>query len=406
VKILQVLHQNPDNYPAGIEQYLLDLINGLLLRGVESRLFFPEKHFTVLRHYMLTNPVKEKIYEGGFVDFTELRNKNIEESFSSALHDSGAGVVHFHSMRSLPLSLIEKAKELDKKVIITLHEYFLWCINFILLNPVFCHFEKDEAKCGQCLKAQGFRIKEGFVKERRGYIKRLLSLADVVISPSIYVRDKFIELYPDLDAGKCSILELGIRKELFNFIDLSRRNGSKKSLRVGFLGNFLYHKGSKTFLGLLEQMRDSGDIEFIILGNIYDPIIKEYPNLKIYGNYSRNLISHILREEKIDVTLLLSVIPETFSFTLSESVASGIPVIASDIGALRERVAGYGAGFLVPYENPIPSISDRLRDILANREILEFFNKRCSDASKDIPGIEEMVNAHYDLYSRLDAGLL
>jgi hypothetical protein len=38
--------------------------------------------------------------------------------------------------------------------------------------------------------------------------------------------------------------------------------------------------------------------------------------------------------------------PETFSFTLSETWAAGLPVIVPPFGALAERVAGTGAGWL------------------------------------------------------------
>ena len=38
--------------------------------------------------------------------------------------------------------------------------------------------------------------------------------------------------------------------------------------------------------------------------------------------------------------------PETFSFTLSETWAAGLPVVVPPFGALAERVAGTGAGWL------------------------------------------------------------
>jgi glycosyltransferase involved in cell wall biosynthesis len=152
---------------------------------------------------------------------------------------------------------------------------------------------------------------------------------------------------------------------------------------------------------LVESLKNSRDIEFVIFGNVYDPILTDYANLRKYGNYSRTLIGQILQKEKIDVNLLLSIVPETFSYTLTESVACGVPVIAHDIGALRERVAKYCAGFLVPHENSVPHVARILKDLHRHREVLTFFRRNCTESARAILSIEDMVDAHYTFYKSL-----
>ena len=43
---------------------------------------------------------------------------------------------------------------------------------------------------------------------------------------------------------------------------------------------------------------------------------------------------------------MVSICEETFSYTLSESWAAGLPAFASNLGALRERIEKHGGGWL------------------------------------------------------------
>jgi glycosyltransferase involved in cell wall biosynthesis len=43
-----------------------------------------------------------------------------------------------------------------------------------------------------------------------------------------------------------------------------------------------------------------------------------------------------------------SIIPETFSYTISEAMTMGLPIVAFDIGAQGNRVKNYNLGKVVP----------------------------------------------------------
>ena len=55
----------------------------------------------------------------------------------------------------------------------------------------------------------------------------------------------------------------------------------------------------------------------------------------------------ILQSLKPDLGLLLSNVPETFSYTLSELFAAGIPPVASRLGAFVDRIEDGVTGWLV-----------------------------------------------------------
>ena len=43
-----------------------------------------------------------------------------------------------------------------------------------------------------------------------------------------------------------------------------------------------------------------------------------------------------------------SIVPETFSYTISEAIKMGLPIVAFDIGAQGNRVKQYKLGKVVP----------------------------------------------------------
>jgi hypothetical protein len=55
-------------------------------------------------------------------------------------------------------------------------------------------------------------------------------------------------------------------------------------------------------------------------------------------------------------------VPETYSYTLSVAMTTGLPIVASDLGALPERLANYPHAVIVPWNAP----AGRWNDILCN----------------------------------------
>ncbi len=396
-----MIDQKPDGYPGGIEYHLLDILGHFIRKRIPVHILFPEVNCLQLRRYE-DYKIHETAYEGGRLDDHRLRDARSEAVFSSVLDDIDADIVHFQSIRTLPLSLIEVAKRKGKKVVLTLHEYYFWCVNCVMLAPDFCWFQEDEDKCHECLVKNDYKVQKGFVKERRQYIDYLFHLVDRVIVPSLYVKDILLSLYTGLSYEKCEVVELGVEKEMLkgeNGNGPRRRNGS---LHLAFLGNFLHYKGNATFLQLMKHYRNSDTVNFSIIGNIFDPsIVPSYKNLNVIGGYSRDDVVKTIRKADPDIILLLSNWPETFSYTLSEAIASGVPVISTDGGALRGRVSKEAVGFLVPVEDPLPRMLRIIEDVQINPEVIEFLRQRVSEARKRLKTVDDMVEEHFRLYDSL-----
>lgn len=122
-----------------------------------------------------------------------------------------------------------------------------------------------------------------------------------------------------------------------------------ESFRVAFVGGINEEKGAKIISRIIKN--NSPKVEWFIMGGIGDAELYNLnvENLTKTGFYHSEDIATFLKYHKIDAVCILSKWPETFSYTLSESINNGIPVIVTDIGALGQRVRENGYGRTVSY---------------------------------------------------------
>jgi hypothetical protein len=124
------------------------------------------------------------------------------------------------------------------------------------------------------------------------------------------------------------------------------------TLRVAFIGALLPHKGTATLARLIAQNR-CDDVEWHIWGFPRQPFpAPRHGRVIDHGPYAQRDIVRLLTEARIHVGLLPAICAETFSFTLSEFFAAGLPVIGSSLGAIGDRLRAQRAGWAVDPEDP------------------------------------------------------
>ena len=77
--------------------------------------------------------------------------------------------------------------------------------------------------------------------------------------------------------------------------------------------------------------------------------------LTVRGTYKVEDLAGLLEEAGIHVVLFPSICPETFSFTLSEVFAIGLPVVGFDLGAQGRRIREYDKGLVIPRDSSTDS---------------------------------------------------
>jgi O-antigen biosynthesis protein len=73
---------------------------------------------------------------------------------------------------------------------------------------------------------------------------------------------------------------------------------------------------------------------------------------RIHGTYTRDDFDQWMQKIRPHCVGIFSIWPETYCHTLTESWASGVPVVAINKGAVGERIARHGGGWLIDQVDP------------------------------------------------------
>ncbi|MBI4405989.1 MAG: glycosyltransferase [Deltaproteobacteria bacterium] len=150
-------------------------------------------------------------------------NKEVEDLFAKILQLDSFDAVHFHHLAgwgSLQLPAI--AKKMGKKVIVSLHDYFLLCPQYNLLLPDNTPCSKKNASpdacCSQCLHLKWRQADvERYIRERHALAKQLLHAADALVAPSEHVRNLYGSTIGDDMGERIKVISMGtVRKNLLN----------------------------------------------------------------------------------------------------------------------------------------------------------------------------------------------
>lgn len=117
---------------------------------------------------------------------------------------------------------------------------------------------------------------------------------------------------------------------------------------LAVLGNIAPHKGAGLVQALARMSQTRRGFRFVLIGNI-DPGFALPAKMSVHGDYSATDIARLAEHYKVTHWLIPSVWPETFSFTTHEALATGLPVLAFDIGAQGAAVEAAENGVPLPY---------------------------------------------------------
>ncbi|NDO49555.1 glycosyltransferase [Lachnospiraceae bacterium MD335] len=167
------------------------------------------------------------------------------------------------------------------------------------------------------------------------------------------------------------------KKQILKGLDFKRNCNYK----VAFIGGLNEEKGAGIVRDIIKK--GSTDIEWYVLGGIGETNLFQLKqeNLIKTGYYYQEDLNTWLEYYKIDAICILSKWPETFSYTLSEAVLNGIPVIATNVGALGQRTIDFGYGAVISLEHAVEEALQYIeawkrRKITANNvEVLEISTK-------------------------------
>lgn len=147
-----------------------------------------------------------------------------------------------------------------------------------------------------------------------------------------------------------------------------------EKLNVAFMGNFSIEKGSRTFAEIVRlAAAEKLPITWWILGGIGDEEsfqkASSFGQVKTTGFYSTAELAGLLASLHIELGLLLSIFPESYSKVSRECWQLHLPLIYNRIGIL-DTMNFSELGF-TQMSSRIPEVVEKLRQICDEPGILE-----------------------------------
>jgi len=340
----------------GSERHFFDL-SELLSKKEHSVSVWSTKH-----PHNLSFPNQESFAE--FIDFSkndsflkEIKklknifwNKDAKKKLEKIVKHQKPDVIHLHNIFShFSASIIFAIKKYNIPIVLTLHDYKLFCPNYKF-------FSKSNI-CFDCLKSKNYSscirkkcIKDSYVKSFVGYLegkynKDFLKIAekiDLFLAPSLFIKKKAIEW--------------GIPKEkvihLPNFIEGNHtdKKNKKQSNYFLYFGRLSEEKGVelliKSFLNISGRFSEwklkiAGD------GPEMKNLKKKFQKnkqIEFLGRKNRKELNKIIL--KAYLTVVPSLWPENFPYSILESNALATPTLVSKTGGLTELIKHEKTGLL------------------------------------------------------------
>ncbi len=251
------------------------------------------------------------------------------------------------------------------QLIIPIHDYYAVCPNYTLLNSdgEFCEIPSLEI-CKACMASNNLEWKTFFndssdVEHWREEWTSLFTIAHTILCFSHSSKELLLRAYKEIEENKIKI----IPHEVPAMPAISREPSSveKTSVIIGVLGAINQAKGARVLKDLVKEIEKRDlNIQVVLIGEISEHIKSKH--FKVTGRYQREELPELVQQYEIDIFLIPSVCPETFSYTTQEIMMMNMPLMVFNLGAPAERVKEYANGVVLEkdyVENIIQYITRR-----------------------------------------------
>ena len=264
------------------------------------------------------------------------------------LRAAGIDRMHYHHVHGLPEQVLDLPLALGVPYDVTLHDYFPLCPRYHLSRDGrhFCG-GRDGSVCDSCLDNAPAQWPMTLAQWRSRFHAWLRGAARV-IAPSADLAARMRSNMPDVRLLVWPHPEMPAAKA--------------PVFKIALLGAVSAVKGARVLEECVADARARAlPLHFHVIGHVDRPMTT-WPDapLTIGGSYRDEHLAAAIELERPDAFLFLSQVPETYSYTLTAALRSGMPVIAPRLGAFPERLEACRHATLFPPETTAAGINDAI----------------------------------------------
>lgn len=356
-----------------------------MVGGVVVRRYFPSNRWWNFERFSPKDirSCREKV----LWNLQDMWNRNSARQFDDLLEEVRPDIVHTHNLKGFSPSIWQTIARRGIPLVHTLHDYYLVCRRGTMLHK---NGDACIRRCAGCsVAAIPFRT--------------LAPQPDVLCSPSQWVLDRHLASGV-MGKRKSLVVRNGVigRSKLPqpSFKEISRR-----PLRLLFIGQLRSEKGVHLLrpvmavLGSCVRLSVAG--EGPLSGSIAEWAAQDSRvtwHGFVHGAQKEELLADA------DVLLFPSMWSENAPVVIAEAMMQGLPVIASDLGAIPEFVSDEENGLLFP-SGDISAMIGAIRRLLEDEELLERLSERAA-RSAEAWTVEGMGRRYLEIYEDLRFGMI
>lgn len=269
--------------------------------------------------------------------------------------------VHLHHLMGVPDAVLSLLNDLAVPFDVTLHDYY-----FVNSNPTLTDSRgvfAEDAASRDSVCAESYPLPQQMqVVEWRAKYSGLLSKADRIFSPSQRCKDVHLEYFPDLHIAVAYHPEWELSHPYMQPA-VPKITASDK-LKVLVIGALSREKGADVLERTATYRDPLNRLEYHLLGYAYRPLA---PEIIQHGAYEDANLDRMIAELDPHIVWFPAQWHETYCYTLSAALRSGLPILATDLGSFPERLEGRPLSFVKSWRSSPIEWSDTLlqiRDVL------------------------------------------
>jgi glycosyltransferase involved in cell wall biosynthesis len=287
-------------------------------------------------------------------------------------------LVHIQHLMGLPVSIVDILRRKKIPYLIYLHDFWWICANAQLLtnyDQSICNGPNAFVNCARCFLARAnlpdlwpaVPPLAALSAWRNRRLWAVVRAADCMTVPSAFVKDWYTAHGFPLD--KTQVLPLGI--DTAQVIKQSVKD-AHEPFRFGYIGGISPQKGLHVLIEAFNALNQPAELWIAGDELAFPDYVAQLrnmagPSVHFLGTLDRTGVWQTLAQ--LDVAVVPSLWYETFSIIISEAFAAGVPVIASKIGPLADRVR-HGIDGLLFEPGNIDALSAAMGRLLLESDLL------------------------------------
>lgn len=321
--------------------------------------------YKVIRSFLLKDSIK----------FSQHTNSQYEQIVREILLEYAIDVVHIRHIAWHSTNLIDVCKSLEVPTIKSFHDFYCICPTVNLIDKFGTFHAGGVIEDGLnplWSDPTAYSADARLLNRWRGRIDRSLKESDYFVTTCESAKDILQKNLPFLKENDKNFRVIHHGRDFEKFTQAGEVFNGNGPLKVLVPGNITQSKGKDLIIEIVKKYGKK-KIEFHVLGTCDDEL-KEF--VKYHGKYSREEFTSRVLEIGPHISSVLSIWPETYCHTLTESWACGLPVIGIALGAVERRISKHDGGWLAQ-----PSAKEIYQKLISLRENPSEINQKTKNVA-------------------------